>query len=609
MASENSEAVKKPFGLTEAKGIPLSIGKLFKACHDQRLSKTHLSPNESDDFHKLIASTIGLEALIDVWNKSLYPFEIVVNVEGEKEELYNLDSAKTDLETTNTFAAESASKRAIAQKPELLTSLAEKLDQKERNTKEDAVQAAASLAQRHKDIEEWLRSTYSSVIASNGLNEKEIQALVYILARVSKFTTETFPHNRTPSRLYDWAAVRSSVTLPYLSLRTAADNLKFDKGFDLKASWGFKDGIVKFPAKESLDADDSMWGRLADLLTVMKIKVDFDAVNDATVPDLGATKIAKNDYFGFVFIRLVELVKSPSSATIRTGSLTPLEIVKNHVDYVLLNIIYQRDKTRYQNLVQSPELHKFQRIVKITREVLGTRGKASSVTSDSFRGYALAQKLSTYVTEEIGKSPEAEPFFRFIFEILNRIAEKVPKTYLIPKTYFAPASLVVRRQLRKGPVIKQKNGTLRGNTYVPFSFVKSSECQEIPETIRKAMTGFGSAVSIQLDSINGLNLEEQNEIIPHATRYINLCYALSDDLRKAWQLRAEIIEDISILDQFGNHDIFVSDKKLYLNVISNISKIVVKTKPLRDDSTKQSELMAQIASKVEARKKSRKTPS
>jgi hypothetical protein len=302
-------------------------------------------------------------------------------------------------------------------------------------------------------------------------------------------------------------------------------------------------------------------------------------------------------------------MKSPSSATIRTGGVTPLELVKNHVDYVVLSLIYQQRKDRYENLAFSSEVTKCQRTVKVTREISSARNKTETVISDSHQGYILAERLSSYVSKRVGKSPEAEPFFRFVFEIIRLISGKISSNYSLPKSYFAPPSVVMRKQLRQGPAIKLKDGTLKGNTYVPFSFAKSSECLEMPETLRKTLTSTGASISKQIDSINMLELNVQSDVMSDAIKYISLCYAFSDELRKAWQMRAEILKDQKDLELFTQNEIFSFSYEERKSLINEIAEMMIRTIPLYDDETKQSSLKKKIAESVDSRKKSRKTSS
>jgi len=340
----------------------------------------------------------------------------------------------------------------------------------------------------------------------------------------------------------------------------------------------------------------------------MKLEVKFTAINSTTVPDLSGSTLAKNNYFGYVFIRLVELFKSPSSATVRTGALTPLDKAKNDVDYVVLHYIYNKEKERYNNLSLSPDLHRSQRRVVNTRTTTD-HGKTTVVQSNSFVGYALAENLSLYVQEKVGKSPEAEPFFRFIYEIITRIALKSDDKFVIPKAFFSPSNVLLRKDLRHGPDVKSKKGTRKGNTYVPFSFAKSLECQDMPETLRKTLTGVGATVSKQIDSINHLDIIAQNQVLPDAKRYVSLCYALSDDLRKKWQSHAEVIENLSDLNIFTERNIIEQKHLVRSMMLNQIAKYVCETVPLYKDDLKQHSVMEKVAEIVDSKKKSRKASS
>jgi flagellar biosynthesis/type III secretory pathway chaperone len=284
--------------------------------------------------------------------------------------------------------------------------------------------------------------------------------------------------------------------------------------------------------------------------------------------------------------------------------LSSLDKAKNDVDYVLLHYIYNNEKEKYLNLSLSPDLHHSQRKVVSTRTTT-EHGKTTVVQSNSYVGYALAESLSLYVQKSVGKSPEAEPFFRFIHEIIQKLALKTDKNFVIPKAFFSPSNVLLRKDLRHGPDVTSKKGTRKGNTYVPFSFAKSLECQEMPETLRKTLTGVGATVSKQIDSINHLDILSQNQVLPDAKRYVSLCYALSDDLRKRWQSNAEVIADTSSLDIFTHYNIVEQSQEDRQKILNIISKYVCETVPLYNDATKQKSVQDKVLSVVDQKKKSR----
>jgi hypothetical protein len=334
--------------------------------------------------------------------------------------------------------------------------------------------------------------------------------------------------------------------------------VKFDEDFGLQLPWGYKDKTFVLPKKESIDSDSSFWFRIADLLQVLGEPVEYTATNDATVPDISDSAVAHNHLFSFVFLRLVELAKSPSSATIRSGSLGINENIKNMVDFVYLDLIYKDKKNDYESLLLSSRSQDSRRKISIPRETKEGK-KTVTVMSTSYTGYQLAELLSSYVEKRVAKSPEGEPFFRFIVEILNTIRRRVPEDYILPKSFFAPASAVLRSLLRKGPEKKsKKEGAARAVTYIPFSFAKSSECNAMQETTKKTLTETGSSISKEIDSINNLPLMEQVRFLPTISELVKVVYSISDQLRKEWQLKGRIVSEVETLKKIQNIDFYHS---------------------------------------------------
>jgi hypothetical protein len=466
-------------------------------------------------------------------------------------------------------------------------------------------EAARTLEEKMKSCESFVRTTYATEISNGSLSEKEVQALVYILGRVPLEVSEV-PKSRTPSRLYDWAVVRATISFPYYSLKQAADNAKISKEFGYKAPWGLIDDGFVLPSKESIDDDETFWGKIYDLLTYMGEKVTFSAQKGETVPDISSTALAKNNYFGRVFVRLVELLRAPNSATIRGGDrLTELDLAKNHVDYVLLSLILAENKEHYGNLQLSYEATLCQRAVVSQRPVLSKKGKTEIVSSTSRTGYVLADLLGPYIETKIGKSPEAEPFFRFILEIIKKIITRIPKDYVLPKSLFAPVSVSVRKYLRHGPEIQAKGKTKPGRTYVPFSFAKSSICDDMPETVRKTMTTAGSNVSKYIDQVNNFDVFDQNVIYPRVVRYVQLCYTTSDELRKAWQKNGLVLAELDEFRKRFEVDPFptVQAGDKFLDALEAAS---FKMRSLHTDKSQQAKLLSKLAGTMESRRASRK---
>jgi hypothetical protein len=301
------------------------------------------------------------------------------------------------------------------------------------------------------------------------------------------------------------------------------------------------------------------------------------------------------------------LVRAPNSATLRSGDkLTELDIAKNHVDFVLLSLILADNKEHYGHLQLSHEATLCQRAVVSSRPVQNKKGKTEIVSSTSRTGFILAELLGPYIEVKIGKSPEAEPFFRFVMEIIKKIQARITdEEYELPKSLFAPVSSSIRKYLRHGPEIQAKGKTKPGRTYVPFSFAKSSVCDDMPETVRKTMTTAGSNVSKHIDQVNNFSVIEQNGIYPLVIRYVQVCYSLSDDLRKSWQKYGLVLIEHERFRKYFESDPFPSFEGAE-EVVNKLEKVTFKVGPLHSDKEQQATLLAKLAVTMESRRASRK---
>jgi hypothetical protein len=624
-----------PAGVKDVGGTTVLLDDFFKSCRESKLLCAN-APESVAFAIKDLYKRSDYKSVDSIWlnygypkilkgtfgDQSIYMVNLndeIIEVEEEDiiadedcfESIRRLSKIYLSKQNTPIVQTRSSSPEvSTSGKKEIHLSQPEQAETENSSKRKTVAEAASTLKNKYSEVESFLRELYSGIIVSGELSEKEIQALVYVLARIPEEKVSSYPINRAPSRLYDWAVVRSSITLPYLGLKSASDNLKFDEDFSLKSDWGFKDDKFILPAKESLDSDESFWGKLSDLITVLGYEVEYSAMKGETVPNISLSSLAKNNYFGLVFIRLIELAKSPTSATIRTGTkLSNLDIVKNHVDYVALNTIYINDREKYGKLPISASSRSCQRSIKSVKEVPGKKNKTELVTSTSHVGYILAERLSSYCEKTVGKSPEAEPFFRFIKEIIFKIISKTSSDYVLPKSFFAPPNTFVRKFLRKGPEITSKGTTKPGNTYVPFSFAKSSECQEMPESIRKSLTSIGANISKNIDSINSYPVLQQNHLIDDAVRFVKCCYALSDDIRKQWQTKAVIPDNLKGLSDFTEQNIFSLPSRQRESILNDMAKIVVKTTNVHNDNLEQEKLKASVCSMIASKRSARKSSS
>jgi len=114
----------------------------------------------------------------------------------------------------------------------------------------------------------------------------------------------------------------------------------------------------------------------------------------------------------------MELIRSPNSATIRTGNVTRAEThIKNAVDFVVLDSQYQREQSLQTLAISGYATSEGRRTSKVETRV-GNKVNYTSV----YIGYKLADLLLAYIQSSSAKAPEGEPFFRLILEMLRRIA-------------------------------------------------------------------------------------------------------------------------------------------------------------------------------------------
>jgi hypothetical protein len=398
---------------------------------------------------------------------------------------------------------------------------------------------------------------------------------------------------------------------PYLHLKQAAEHIKTAVEAPEKALWGYRDQKYYLPKIEST-ADSYSWELLRNIFiaTFSKENVLSTCDPDPSVPTLENDSVAKNPALETVILRILDLLRSPQSATVRSTGLEKAEVsIKNQVDFVVLENIYRRDKD-YSNLsISDFAISQGRRVEKLIK---GT-GKNTVVTPVQV-GYSLAETLARYLPNKTTKNVESEPFVRFIFSILEYIAESRIdiETYQLPASFIEAPSRQLRSTVRRGPVIKTKAG-VRTNLYIPLSFVKSSECAPMPETVKRQLTDVGAAVLNNLDTINKLPVKECNYAALLYKEYITFAYALSDEVRKVWRTEAKYpsnAADISeaLRGRFPKIDLkepleFYTQMDEYLTDIKRDLKVAYL--PVKEQPEEQRALLASVLKEIKDKRDSR----
>jgi len=389
------------------------------------------------------------------------------------------------------------------------------------------------------EISSVVTSTYQVEVADGKLSAKAISVLAETLSRVpaikdgsTQITRKRMP---TPESCYLWAIANATIVFPYVSLESAVKNMK-DSLYAPK-HWGYTDGKYHLPKVEST-TDSPAWGLLREIILAKHGDevVKFDADVSEQVPDLSADTCAKEPLLDTVIIRILELVRNPLSATIRRTGLEKAEnVIKNAVDFIILEKIYQ-DREEYKNLTLSGvAITSGRRSRRVENKSTGNKVSYTTV----YVGYKLAEMLCKYIHKPQAKSPEGETFVSTILAFLRSLVpgkDELDK-FTLPKPLFETPSNQLRAMVREGPRIKTKKGD-RHNLYVPLSFVKSAECTSYPEVARKEIIEIGSNVLKTLDEVNKFPIKRANEFIPPLKEFLSFSYALSDKCRKEWRMRA-----------------------------------------------------------------------
>jgi len=287
------------------------------------------------------------------------------------------------------------------------------------------------------------------------------------------------------------------------------------------------------------------------------------------------------------------------------------DIVKNAVDFVVLDKLFEKQQGYYGNLTISPDAQSSRRTEKA--EVRKETPKGVSITHKPFNvGYALSEIILGYVQERKTKIPENEPACRFFDGILSLIAERVPRDFSIPQVFFVPAGMDLRSKIRRGPDITTKDKTTRSNLYVPFSYVKSQECSRMPESVRKELTSIGADVLKNIDTASRFSVKSQNIFYGFFESYLSATYAISDEVRKTWRTEAKIpqVQPVyqAVVRSFPSlESLRDADEKLReAYIVSLKAGRMLAFTPTKDNPDEQKELLASVRKEVDEREKKRR---
>jgi len=450
-----------------------------------------------------------------------------------------------------------------------------------------------------------LMKVYQTFISDQKLTDEALNALSESLLRVPADKLVPIELNRfpTPEKLYLWVIANSNIVFPYMSLKTAVEHMKHS--VYVPRSWGItQDGKFRLPKLESTLEDSNAWVLIREIIMANwpdDLAEDADVTN--STPDLLNDDLAKNPAIEQVLVRVLELIRSPNSATLRNSDGKAETLVKNAVDFVILDELYQQDSDLKNLTISGYATSVGRRATKVETKS-GNKLNYTTV----YLGYKLADIIGQYIPVKTSKSPEGEPLFRIIHEMLRRISALGKKN--IPKAFFEPPSIQLRNRIREGPQVKTKKG-LKHNLYVPLSFVKSSECTLFPESTKKELVEVSSKIVRNLDHINKLPVKLAGEKLPLFDEYLKHSYAISDNCRSEWRKNAYVpspdqIEDLMVrkFDHLESVDFVSEDFRTYLTMLKVKARQLTFT-PVYDEPEKQQRLKAEVSQAIESKKTSR----
>jgi hypothetical protein len=444
---------------------------------------------------------------------------------------------------------------------------------------------------------------YQTHISDQKLSDEALNALSESLLRVPPermvpIDLKRFPN---PEKLYLWIIANSNIVFPHMTLKNAVEKMRHS--VYLPRTWGVtQDGKFRLPKLESTLEDSNAWGLIREII-MANWPDDLAEDSDITesTPELGNDECAKNPVLEQTLIRILELVRSPNSATIRSNDGRQETFIKNAVDFVVLDEIYQREKDLQNLTIDGYAISAGRRAAKV--ESKSNTSKTTYTTV--YLGHKLADIVGQFVNVKTSKSPEGEPFYRIIHEMLRRISTM--GVGQIPKAFFETPSNQLRNRIREGPQVKTKKG-LKHNLYVPLSFVKSSECSLFPEVTRKELIDVSSKIVKNLDHVNKMPIKEAAQKLPLFDEYLKLSYSISDTCRSEWRKNGycpspDQIEDLMVR-KFEHLDSseYDSDKfRLYLTTLKVSARQLTFT-PVYNEPERQLQLKAEITKALESKK-------
>jgi hypothetical protein len=471
-----------------------------------------------------------------------------------------------------------------------------------------------TLNQRRQEAYElWLGRLKKQALFKD-LTPDEITAIARTLAACPKDIAKAFTSMKkfkNKHSIYSTAMVNAKVSFPCATLEHAVkyfkqlDEGRLQSGSDKSDSnWGYNSLTKTYTIPEVVD-ENYFWDVISALLekeglAVARVK---DPTQNFEIPNGEA--FSSQEIQAYIN-RLVSLSKSPLTATFRSLKTDIESVCANRVDYVMLDLI-KTGYSHWDRLTFKPEFEKIgKRYYQNSREIR-KGNQISQVPINGFKGYALAERLVILGRDvTFAKDFESHPIFQIVYNYLKHLVERSMTfvsevRYELPKTALNAPSESIKSSLRHGP--SQARG--KNVSYVPFSYVKSKECEAMPIALKKTCTELSSKLMRRVEHINVLAPSSANKQIDAYREYLSISYNVSDEIRRQWRSTASIPDATRLKEVFGKTEEILSQK--YLAELSALSQ-ELKFKPVEEDPQKMSVIRQKLSEIAKARESGRSAP-
>jgi len=383
-----------------------------------------------------------------------------------------------------------------------------------------------------------ITSNYTSEVATGELLMARKVALAVTLMRLDDKIYQELKKrkfdNMSMDSLYLYGITTSKFDQPYIDLNGATGKLRSPHD---QSSLAWSDiNLIYFPKKEQYMAS-SKWELLHILMEKYKLlpRVKYDLVFNRDIDPLENDKNLTGSYVHEVFVRLMELMRNPLSATFCRTNLDNQKVrARNDIDFIALDLIFSRKIDKMEGLTISPLIASYGR----RKESVTVSHNGKEIKKDYYVGYTLARQLSYQQGMAEKLKMEKHYLFAAVYAILEEIVKSIPEnqieSYKMNKSFVEHPSVNLHGKLRFGPKSKREEDHGKRIVYTPFTFYKSKGFDLYPGSLKTNLCTSSGHVMNTIMKCNNRTLEDSVPCIKSIESVIKEAYNISDDMKKRW---------------------------------------------------------------------------